>query len=119
MQFLSDFFFLGLPWAVITTKWFVCLFAEVLPIETVLRIWDCLFYEGSKILFRVCITLIKNNRALILSCNDFTSLAECFKAIVKNASALHCHEFMQVSLCLKQFHLLHSIFKFVYSSLTS
>lgn len=88
----------GLPWAVITTKWFVCLFAEVLPIETVLRIWDCLFYEGSKILFRVCITLIKSNRATILSCNDFTSLAECFKAIVKNASALHCHEFMQVIL---------------------
>ncbi|KAL0849916.1 hypothetical protein ABMA28_011845 [Loxostege sticticalis] len=86
---------LGLPWAVITTKWFVCLFAEVLPIETVLRIWDCLFYEGSKILFRVCITLIKANRAEIMSCNDFTSLAECFKAIVKNASALHCHEFMQ------------------------
>lgn len=24
---------IGLPWAVITTKWFVCLFAEVLPIE--------------------------------------------------------------------------------------
>lgn len=24
---------LGLPWAVITTKWFICLFAEVLPIE--------------------------------------------------------------------------------------
>lgn len=23
----------GLPWPVITTKWFVCLFAEVLPIE--------------------------------------------------------------------------------------
>ncbi|KAI8430146.1 hypothetical protein MSG28_000535 [Choristoneura fumiferana] len=88
---------LGLPWAVITTKWFVCLFAEVLPIETVLRIWDCLFYEGSKILFRVCLTLIKSNRAAIMACNDFTSLAECFKSIVKNASALHCHEFMQVN----------------------
>lgn len=24
---------IGLPWPVITTKWFVCLFAEVLPIE--------------------------------------------------------------------------------------
>jgi hypothetical protein len=23
----------GLPWAVITTKWFICLFAEVLPVE--------------------------------------------------------------------------------------
>lgn len=24
---------MGLPWAVITTKWFICLFAEVLPTE--------------------------------------------------------------------------------------
>lgn len=40
---------MGLPWAVIATKWFICLYAEVLPIETVLRIWDCLFMEGSKV----------------------------------------------------------------------
>lgn len=39
----------GLPWAVITTKWLICLFAEVLPIETVLRIWDCIFLEGYKV----------------------------------------------------------------------
>ena len=24
---------IGLPWAVIATKWFICLFAEVLPTE--------------------------------------------------------------------------------------
>lgn len=39
----------GLPLAVITTKWLICLFAEVLPIETVLRIWDCIFLEGYKV----------------------------------------------------------------------
>lgn len=39
----------GLPFAVITTKWLVCMFAEVLPIESVLRVWDCLFFEGSKV----------------------------------------------------------------------
>lgn len=30
---------IGLPWAVITTKWFVCLFAEVLPIEVKLIVY--------------------------------------------------------------------------------
>lgn len=42
--------FCSLPTAVIATKWFICLFAEVLPIETVLRIWDCLFLEGHKVM---------------------------------------------------------------------
>ncbi|XP_063224392.1 growth hormone-regulated TBC protein 1-A isoform X2 [Bacillus rossius redtenbacheri] len=87
---------LGLPWAVIATKWFICLFAEVLPTETVLRIWDCLFYEGSKILFRVCLTLIKRNRESLLQCSDFSSLAECFKEMVRDTLALRCHDFMQV-----------------------
>ncbi|XP_067013808.1 growth hormone-regulated TBC protein 1-A [Anabrus simplex] len=85
----------GLPWAVITTKWFICLFAEVLPIETVLRIWDCLFYEGSKIIFRVCLTLIRRNRDNLLHCTDFTSLAECFKEITRDSLVLQCHDFMQ------------------------
>lgn len=36
---------IGLPWPVITTKWFVCLFAEVLPIEVKLIV---LFFFTSK-----------------------------------------------------------------------
>ncbi|XP_058802813.1 growth hormone-regulated TBC protein 1-A [Phymastichus coffea] len=86
---------MGLPWAVITTKWFICLFVEVLPTETTLRIWDCLFYEGSKIVFRVALTLIKRNRENLLACKDFTELAECFKEITKDSIVLHCHDFMQ------------------------
>ncbi|XP_043275362.1 growth hormone-regulated TBC protein 1-A-like isoform X2 [Venturia canescens] len=86
---------LGLPWAVITTKWFVCLFAEVLPIETTLRIWDCLFYEGNKIIFRVALTLIKRNKENLISCQDFSLLAECFKDITKDSIVLQCHDFMQ------------------------
>merc|ERR1712071_116680 len=62
----------------IVTKWFVCLLAEVLPVETVLRIWDCLFNEGSKILFRVAITLVKLNEEELLKCSEFGEMAETF-----------------------------------------
>jgi hypothetical protein len=64
--------------------------------QTVLRIWDCLFYEGSKIIFRVCLTLIKRNQVSILQCNDFSSLAECFKEITRDSLVVQCHDFMQV-----------------------
>ncbi|XP_039296162.1 growth hormone-regulated TBC protein 1 [Nilaparvata lugens] len=85
----------GLPWTVITTKWFMCLFAEVLPTETALRVWDCLFYEGSKILFRVGLSLIGKHKQDILRCEDFASVVQLFKDMTQDSFALHCHEFMQ------------------------
>ena len=41
------------------TNWFMTLFACALHIETVLRIWDCLFLEGPKIIYRVFLGLLK------------------------------------------------------------
>ncbi|XP_014254338.1 growth hormone-regulated TBC protein 1-like [Cimex lectularius] len=86
---------LGLPWPVVTTKWFVCLYCEVLPTETVLRIWDCLFNEGSKILFRVALSIIGIHRADILACDQFSDLSDCIKNITKGPTTLYCHKFMQ------------------------
>ncbi|CAL4125618.1 unnamed protein product [Meganyctiphanes norvegica] len=85
----------GISWALIVTKWFVCLYAEVLPIETVLRIWDCMFYEGNKVLMRVAITLVQSNQQRLLMAQEFGAIIECFKAILKDAQVLHCHEFME------------------------
>lgn len=85
---------IGMPWAVATTKWFVCIYAEVLPTETVLRIWDCLFYEGSKILFRVAITLIKTHRERILEARDLSELVVCFKSMAESQNVINCHKFI-------------------------
>ncbi|RUP46049.1 putative GTPase-activating protein gyp3 [Jimgerdemannia flammicorona] len=54
----------------VTSHWFLTLFINILPVESVLRVWDCLFYEGHKILFRVALTIFKMNEAKILAVND-------------------------------------------------
>ncbi|KAG8586630.1 hypothetical protein GDO81_005438 [Engystomops pustulosus] len=83
-------------WTLLVSRWFICLFIDVLPIETVLRIWDCLFYEGSKILFRVALTLIKQYQAYILEAKNFPDVCDKFKDITKGKFVTECHLFMQV-----------------------
>ena len=48
-----------LPLAVVTTKWFMCLFIGSLPTETVLRIWDLFFYHGSPVIITIALSLVK------------------------------------------------------------
>ncbi|GFY54847.1 growth hormone-regulated TBC protein 1-A [Trichonephila inaurata madagascariensis] len=85
----------GVSWSMYVSKWFICLFAEVLPIETVLRIWDCLFYEGSKILLRVAVTLVIKNQDKILAAKNFVEITEVFKSLPLGATVTECHSFMQ------------------------
>ncbi|KAI9791294.1 MAG: hypothetical protein M1816_004075 [Peltula sp. TS41687] len=53
-----------------TTAWFMSCFIGNLPIETVLRVWDSFFYEGSKTLFRVALTLFKLGETELRAVND-------------------------------------------------
>ncbi|XP_063708532.1 growth hormone-regulated TBC protein 1-A [Culicoides brevitarsis] len=85
----------GLPWEVILTKWFICIFAEVLPVETVLRIWDCIFAEGFKILFRVSVTIILRNRSEILKTHDMSELLNVFRRAIKGPQVLDTHQFLK------------------------
>ena len=43
----------GLPLSIVTTNWFMCLFVNTLPAETLLRVWDLLILEDSAVLVRV------------------------------------------------------------------
>ncbi|XP_035629490.1 growth hormone-regulated TBC protein 1-A-like [Oncorhynchus keta] len=82
-------------WTLVVSRWFICLYIDVLPVETVLRIWDCLFYEGSKILFRVALTLILHHQAEILQSRSMVEVCERFKLITQGAFTYDCHTFMQ------------------------
>ncbi|XP_023837174.1 growth hormone-regulated TBC protein 1-A [Salvelinus sp. IW2-2015] len=82
-------------WTLVVSRWFICLYIDVLPVETVLRIWDCLFYEGSKILFRVALALILHHQAEILQARSMVEVCERFKLITQGAFTYDCHTFMQ------------------------
>lgn len=86
---------LQMPWALICSKWFICLYAEVLPTETVLRVWDCLFAEGSKVLFRVALTILKIHEKEFLEKRDFADLMEEFKRFYTSQKVLNCHSFLE------------------------
>ncbi|XP_052286569.1 growth hormone-regulated TBC protein 1-A-like isoform X2 [Dreissena polymorpha] len=86
---------LGLHWCLIGMKWFICLFADVLPTDTALRIWDCMFCEGMKVLLRAALVLVLNNKDKILKCTNFMEVTDLFKNIVDSKDSLHCHTFLQ------------------------
>ncbi|XP_040123218.1 growth hormone-regulated TBC protein 1 [Oryx dammah] len=85
----------GVLWTLVASRWFICLFVDVLPVETVLRVWDCLFSEGSKIIFRVALTLLKHHQASILEATSAPDLCEKLKEITRGRFVTECHGFMQ------------------------
>ncbi|ETM97301.1 hypothetical protein PPTG_25017 [Phytophthora nicotianae INRA-310] len=61
---------LGVDFEPFTLKWFLCLFLNTLPFEPVMRIWDVFFCEGSHVLLRVGLVLLKLNQPRIMACDD-------------------------------------------------
>lgn len=64
----------------IICPWFLCLYINVLPLYAVCRVWDCLFWEGNIVLFRVGLTMMKSKSNYIVQVNDFISIYGILKA---------------------------------------
>jgi hypothetical protein len=47
------------PITLCTAGWFMSGFIGIMPVETVLRVWDCFFFEESKTFFRIALTIFK------------------------------------------------------------
>ncbi|KAI3639033.1 hypothetical protein MIR68_002563 [Amoeboaphelidium protococcarum] len=85
------------PLSTITIQWFMNLYVGILPIETVLRIWDCLICNGrekqGKVLFTTALSLIKMHEGQICQLQDVYQTTQFF---LKAPKYVHdCHAFMQ------------------------
>eukprot|EP00463_Aulacantha_scolymantha_P004968 TRINITY_DN6180_c0_g1_i1.p1 TRINITY_DN6180_c0_g1~~TRINITY_DN6180_c0_g1_i1.p1 ORF type:complete len:122 (+),score=19.41 TRINITY_DN6180_c0_g1_i1:48-368(+) len=63
----------------ISINWFLCLFCNTLPLETTLHVWDCMLYEGIKVIFRAALTLIKLNEKAILKSGRSSETAKAHR----------------------------------------
>lgn len=64
-----------------TTSWFMSLFVGNLPIESVLRVWDSFFYEGSKTLFRISLAIFKVGEQDIRAISDHMEILQVIQTV--------------------------------------
>ncbi|KAF2209580.1 hypothetical protein CERZMDRAFT_70072 [Cercospora zeae-maydis SCOH1-5] len=67
-----------------TTAWFMSLFVGTLPIESVLRVWDCLFLDGSKTLFRIALAIFKAGESAIMQVSDPMEIFQVVQTIPRS-----------------------------------
>ncbi|KAF9183598.1 hypothetical protein BGZ51_003908 [Haplosporangium sp. Z 767] len=89
----------GLPTVtLVTSHWFLTLFINILPVESILRVWDCFFYEGRKILFRVALTILRLHESEISKIDDPLEVFQVVQNIPKRL--IDCHKLMEA--CFKR-----------------
>lgn len=62
------------------TKWLLSLYASVLPLHVVLRVWDVLIHQGPAFLLKVGLSLLKAGQSQLLSC-DCNQICNQFQAL--------------------------------------
>jgi hypothetical protein len=84
----------------ITTSWFMNLFINVLPMDSVLRVLDCFFYQGEKTLYRVSVSLLQLHQKYILGFDNVGDACTFIKNMPKkmiNAHLVLQHCFVHVN----------------------
>ncbi|GAA5978730.1 hypothetical protein JCM5350_002497 [Sporobolomyces pararoseus] len=64
----------GVELSAISFGWFLSLFTDVLPIQTLLRVWDLFFIHGTVLLFRVALSILKLHETDLLACDSAAGL---------------------------------------------
>lgn len=65
---------LGIDLPAICFSWFLSLFTDCLPVETLFRVWDVFLVNGMDVLFRFALGILKNNEAELLNCESVPAI---------------------------------------------
>jgi hypothetical protein len=68
-----------------TAPWLICLFLNVLPVETALRVWDALFCDGVVVLHRVGLALLRMKQQELQQCAEFVSAMQFLSSFTLGA----------------------------------
>ena len=77
------------------TRWFVALYANALPVETTLRVWDAFLLEGIKVIHRIGLALLRISEDRLLACNDQQELLMTLQE--EHAHCLDCDRLLLVA----------------------
>ena len=63
------------------SKWFQTLFTICLPLDILVRLWDCIFVKGLEFLFNFSLSLIKVIEKDLTEFDDIADISEYFKSL--------------------------------------
>lgn len=75
--------------SIATTAWFMNLFIGNMPLESVLRVWDCFFYEGSKTIFRIGLAIFKTGQQQICNGAEGLEVIQVVQAIPRGLTDIN------------------------------
>ncbi len=64
----------GIDLSLVTFNWFITIFCDNIPAETMVRIWDTFLYEGNKVLFRFALAFFKLCESQLLKLHDYIQI---------------------------------------------
>ncbi|KAF9525807.1 rab-GTPase-TBC domain-containing protein [Crepidotus variabilis] len=65
---------LGIDLGAICFSWFLSLFTDCLPVETLFRIWDVFLVDGLDVLFRIALAILRDNEPELLRCESIPAV---------------------------------------------
>ncbi|RLN83487.1 hypothetical protein BBO99_00002137 [Phytophthora kernoviae] len=75
-EFTSE---VGLPLELLGSQWLLCLFTTTFPSETVFRVFDCIFTEGSSFVFPAIMAHLRRLEPALLDLSEFHGVLSSIK----------------------------------------